>query len=144
MVVVLAALAALSPLGASAVETYQTVSSDDPQVRLARFLDDDKRHFSAIVELRQIAGMTDPLKMPAEYQWRLADNYLGFGMRDRAEANYRNLAATAPDAKRIGRSEERRVGKECVRKCRSRWSQYQSTKKKHKHIEVPEIKSTTT
>src|SRR3546814_5392082 len=65
-------------------------------------LDDDKRHFSAIVELRQIAGKTDPLKMPAEYQWRLADNYLGFGMRDRAEEIYRNLAATAPDAKRIG------------------------------------------
>src|SRR3546814_11921390 len=40
--------------------------------------------------------------MPAEYQWRLADNYLGFGMRDRAEEIYRNLAATAPDAKRIG------------------------------------------
>src|SRR3546814_17300434 len=32
----------------------------------------------------------------------LADNYLGFGMRDRAEEIYRNLAATAPDAKRIG------------------------------------------
>src|SRR3546814_15472160 len=63
-------------------------------------LDDDKRHFSAIVELRQIAGKTDPLKMPAEYQWRLADNYLGFGMRDRAEEIYRNLAATAPDAER--------------------------------------------
>ncbi|HEY9546689.1 MAG TPA: hypothetical protein VIR56_11825 [Solimonas sp.] len=100
--VVLAALAALLPLGASAVETYQPGSADDPQVRLARFLDDDKRHFSAIVELRQIAGKTDPLKMPAEYQWRLADNYLGFGMRDRAEEIYRNLAATAPDAKRIG------------------------------------------
>lgn len=102
--VALAALAALLPLTASAVETYQPGSADDPQVRLARFLDDDKRHFSAIVELRQIAGKTDPLKMPAEYQWRLADNYLGFGMRDRAEEIYRNLAATAPDAKRIGQA----------------------------------------
>lgn len=102
--VALAALAALLPLGASAVETYQPGSADDPQVRLARFLDDDKRHFSAIVELRQLAGKTDPLKMPVEYQWRLADNYLGFGMRDRAEEIYRNLAATAPDANRIGRA----------------------------------------
>src|SRR3546814_13136785 len=28
------------------------------------------------------------------------------------------------------RSEERRVGKECVRKCRSRWAPYDSKKKK--------------
>ena len=34
-------------------------------------------------------------------------------------------AATAPVAfKIIGRSEERRVGKECVSTCRSRWSPY--------------------
>src|SRR3546814_14633529 len=98
----LAALASLLPLGAGAGETYQPGSADDPQVRLARFLDDDKRHFSAIVELRQIAGKTDPLKMPAEYQWRLAANYLGYGMSDRAEENYRNLAATAPDAQPFG------------------------------------------
>src|SRR3546814_13406619 len=30
---------------------------------------------------------------------------------------------------RFARSEERRVGKECVRTCRSRWSPYHSTKK---------------
>src|SRR3546814_11539109 len=30
------------------------------------------------------------------------------------------------------RSEERRVGNECVRTCRSRWSPYQKTKKKNK------------
>src|SRR3546814_15193453 len=29
-----------------------------------------------------------------------------------------------------GRSEERRVGKECVSTCRSRWSPYHSTKKR--------------
>src|SRR3546814_12359733 len=32
----------------------------------------------------------------------------------------------------LGRSEERRVGKECVSTCRSRWSPYYS-KKKNKH-----------
>src|SRR3546814_11662346 len=31
-----------------------------------------------------------------------------------------------------GRSEERRVGKECVSTCRSRWSPYHEKKKKHK------------
>src|SRR3546814_16675609 len=32
------------------------------------------------------------------------------------------------------RSEERRVGKECVSTCRSRWSPYHYKKKIHKHI----------
>src|SRR3546814_13874163 len=34
---------------------------------------------------------------------------------------------------RDGSSEERRVGKECVSTCRSRWSPYHSKKKKHIH-----------
>src|SRR3546814_17030863 len=32
-----------------------------------------------------------------------------------------------------GRSEERRVGKECVSTCRSRWSPYHKKKKKNRH-----------
>src|SRR3546814_11102778 len=36
----------------------------------------------------------------------------------------------------VGRSEERRVGKECVRTCRSRWSPFPSTKKKTKKQET--------
>src|SRR3546814_18514873 len=34
------------------------------------------------------------------------------------------------------RSEERRVGKECVSTCRSRWSPYHSKKKQSKHHEL--------
>src|SRR3546814_20070857 len=33
----------------------------------------------------------------------------------------------------VKRSEERRVGKECVSTCRSRWSPYQYKKKKNQH-----------
>src|SRR3546814_20171227 len=33
----------------------------------------------------------------------------------------------------FARSEERRVGKECVITCRSRWSPYHEKKKKHEH-----------
>src|SRR3546814_14238592 len=33
------------------------------------------------------------------------------------------------------RSEERRVGKECVSTCRSRWSPYHSKKKRHEQIQ---------
>src|SRR3546814_17922521 len=36
------------------------------------------------------------------------------------------------------RSEERRVGKECVSTCRSRWSPYHYKKKKQSHIYVYE------
>src|SRR3546814_4408285 len=41
----------------------------------------------------------------------------------------RKLFTISPDGKR---SEERRVGKECVSTCRSRWSPYHEKKKKRK------------
>src|SRR3546814_6581595 len=55
-----------------------------------------------------------------------------FEIKARASAEMmRTVAATLPDALvmldadgRIRRSEERRVGKECVSTCRSRWSPY--------------------
>src|SRR3546814_18199475 len=44
---------------------------------------------------------------------------------------------------RCQRSEERRVGKECVRTCRSRWSPYHYTKKKKtKYITLHNYKTT--
>src|SRR3546814_20743116 len=42
-------------------------------------------------------------------------------------------ANTAPATAAATRSEERRVGKECVSTCRSRWSPYHSKKKHRKH-----------
>src|SRR3546814_13318402 len=41
--------------------------------------------------------------------------------------------AAAPRGKPAFRSEARRVGKDCVSPCRSRWSQYAQTTKKLKH-----------
>src|SRR3546814_15919076 len=41
------------------------------------------------------------------------------------------------------RSEERRVGKECVSTCRSRWSPYHSKKKSNKNLELPANNDTT-
>src|SRR3546814_10360760 len=51
------------------------------------------------------------------------------GVRHRHPRRRRALSVAVPEggleAGSAGeRSEERRVGKECVRKCRSRWSQY--------------------
>src|SRR3546814_18059856 len=42
------------------------------------------------------------------------------------------VARPARRADALGRSEERRVGKECVSTCRSRWSPYHYKKKKKK------------
>lgn len=89
------------PIAALAIDTYTPGSADDPQVRYSHYLDADKRHFSALIELRQLAGSDDPQQLSTEYQWRLADNYLGFGMRDRAEAMYRSIASRAPEPKKF-------------------------------------------
>ena len=43
----------------------------------------------------------------------------GLGLKDA-----KDLVDNAPKALKEGRSEERRVGKECVSTCRSRWSPY--------------------
>src|SRR3546814_15913714 len=61
------------------------------------------------------------------------------GLRTPAEADVRRDIAAAlcaafdvyllSDPVRHSRSEERRVGKECVSTCRSRWSPYYKTKK---------------
>src|SRR3546814_3719403 len=55
-----------------------------------------------------------------------ADLRANLGDLCRAEFGHRPFAAAAADvADEIGdRSEERRVGKECVSTCRSRWSPY--------------------
>jgi len=98
---------AVLPIAASALETYKPGSARDPQVRLAEFLDADRRHFSALIELRQIAGDQDPLKMSTDYQWRLAENYLGFGMGARAEAVYRSLAASANNPQDVAKAQLR-------------------------------------
>src|SRR3546814_19901140 len=56
-----------------------------------------------------------------------------------------NLALPASYARQecfqvVIRSEERRVGKECVSTCRSRWSTYHSTKKKSNEEEINILK----
>src|SRR3546814_13165657 len=49
----------------------------------------------------------------------------------------RRVVEAAPDLGiEVLRSEERRVGKECVRTCRSRWSPYHSKKKTITEITV--------
>ncbi len=93
----LAAAAVLAAGAAAAAEPYVAGTRSDPLVRSAMFLDADGRYFSALVELLSGSRGKDPARMPADFQWRLAESYLSFGMRDEAEAIYRNLATGTPD-----------------------------------------------
>jgi len=93
----LAAAAVLAAGAAGAAEPYVAGTRTDPLVRSAMFLDADGRYFSALVELLSGSRGKDPARMPADFQWRLAESYLSFGMRDEAEAIYRNLATGTPD-----------------------------------------------
>src|SRR3546814_16124336 len=62
---------------------------------------------------------------------RVVPRPAGVGHEDgQAEAGDEGSGEEANEG--VDRSEERRVGKECVRTCRSRWSPYHSHKKKHK------------
>ncbi len=104
---VLIALLLATSLPAAASDVYAPGSKDDPRVRASEYLGRDDRHFSAIVELRLIDDRDDASAMPAEYQWRLAENYLSYGMRDRADALYRQLARNTEDTLLLGRSQLR-------------------------------------
>src|SRR3546814_14684703 len=56
------------------------------------------------------------------------------GLRADMTPQAARIAARHYADQKIVRSEERRVGKECVSTCRSRWSPYHSTKNKRRNI----------
>src|SRR3546814_4293496 len=63
----------------------------------------------------------------------IADLELVGDGRDRAVLGLQHPETHCDIVRQDGRSEERRVGKECVSTCRSRWSPYQYKKKKKKY-----------
>src|SRR3546814_15290934 len=72
-----------------------------------------------------------------------AAELVGDGLFDHGapEAGLQRLPYGRSPSRWRSRSEERRVGKECVSTCRSRWSPYH-TKKKNTHITVSSITTT--
>lgn len=96
-------LGAMMP-AAQAAELYVPGTANDPRVRSAEFLHRDDRHFSSLLELGLIAPDRDTARMPAEYRWQLAESYLAFGMRDRAEPLYRTLAVSGANAEQVARA----------------------------------------
>src|SRR3546814_12132029 len=60
-------------------------------------------------------------------------------LRDKEKAVFelhKTIGESVGNTKTVIRSEERRVGKECVSTCRSRWSPYHEKKKKNTVIRV--------
>src|SRR3546814_12897207 len=70
---------------------------------------------------------TDPPSGGSVVDGRAALEILGSGGVTVSGNSFTETASTAMDA--VRRSEERRVGKECVSTCRSRWTPYHYKKK---------------
>lgn len=83
---------------------HRSGSKDDPRVRAAEFLNADDRYFSAATGLLAMKPANPQQKLPADHTWRLAESYLAFGMRARAEELYRELSLTTTDHLALGKS----------------------------------------
>ncbi len=100
----IAVMAAL-PLSAQASGRYISGSDEDPYLRYANYLNLDHQHLSAVTELMRAQGRdAQSFEASPKYWSALAQAYLSFGMRDRAEALYRNVAAAASDPLLGGRA----------------------------------------
>ncbi|MGQ0697311.1 MAG: tetratricopeptide repeat protein [Panacagrimonas sp.] len=90
---------------ATAVELYTHGSEDDPRVRSSRFLGEDQRYYSAITQLLQLQRTAgSEFEAGTDYWAALAEFHLSFGMRDRAEAIYRTVAASVSDPLEAGKA----------------------------------------
>src|SRR3546814_13111036 len=87
-------------------------SSDLVMVRLSGNFDDYIGPISGGAEVYRQVMRTNPVLFPAFYEPDEAHSHV----RHILFGNYGTAASY------LNRSEERRVGKECVRTCRSRWS----------------------
>ena len=77
---------------------------------------------AVLIGMTQVAGALDPKWPPGPYKYvvieqNLKDALIEFGRNI-------NVPVKVSDEVFVGRSEERRVGKECTEQCRSRWSPY--------------------
>ena len=65
-----------------------------------------------------------PAKLRVVNLWAKFEGFSALAQAGRAQPAIESIAKPSPDETRVKRSEERRVGKECVLSCRSRWSPY--------------------
>ena len=79
--------------------------ANDPRYRAALFFKNDGRYLSALTELLEIQnGVADPNALPVSFRMLLGECYLGFGMENRAEQVYQQVAAGDHDAITVARA----------------------------------------
>src|SRR3546814_18564279 len=89
-------------------------------------------------EASEVSSLTDIVVTARKREERLQDVPVAVtaitaeGLEKSHITNITDLGSQAPNVNLSSRSEERRVGKECVSKCRSRWSPYHKKKKNKK------------
>src|SRR3546814_11943141 len=86
-------------------------------------------------------GYLDDRRWPvrARHHYSCCRRHYGAGQQRTAYLAVSYLRSAGRNQRQPERSEERRVGKECVSTCRSRWSPYHSKKKKQKKKHVSNI-----
>ena len=93
-----AALSAFVLSFAAVADTYVPGSAEDPRLRSALFMGGDARYMSAVTELLKLQRAAGgEFEAAPEYWAALAEYSLSFGLRDRAEQLYRQVAAAAAD-----------------------------------------------
>ena len=85
---------------------FEAGTDDDPRLRMARYLFEDDRYFSALVELNKIRASSDVREFPEDFYWLQADAQLSFGLYRDASQTLARLADST-DQKRLARQELR-------------------------------------
>ena len=92
---------------------------------MLRFLTAGESHGQELTAV--LEGLPAGVEITTEFvSAHLARRRLGYGRgaRQKLEADALEITGGVRHGLSLGRSEERRVGKECVSTCRSRWSPY--------------------
>src|SRR3546814_55306 len=110
------------------------VELDETKLRTLALSTSKSRLASVWEEQRRILPDTDHPGLLAIVERRITEDEDLILLLSAVVSQFRSADAIVEEAeqaaRRAGRSEERRVGKECVRTCRSRWSPYHEKKKK--------------
>ena len=93
--------AIFSASAAQAADVYTPGSAKDPNFRAAQYQSDEGRYFSSLTELLR---MDSESKLSSDARWLLAEDYLSFGMGNKAEPIYREIALTTTDQLMLGRA----------------------------------------
>lgn len=91
------------PATAMAASRYAPGTDNSPYLGESQYLADDGRDFSALIELLGAGKGNDINTLPEAYRWQLAETYLSFGMGEKAEPIFKNLASTTDDHLRLAK-----------------------------------------